>query len=224
MSQQVSNREGEVAKAMSPVSLRALELLAVVLALLDGWAFGPALAGTREPTETPSAERPIMLRDVDGRTHTPLSQPGSKATVCFFLLPDCPISNAYAPEIKRIYSAYAPKQVAAFLVHADPDTTAEQAKKHAQEHGLNCPVLLDPSHLLVKRTGVTVAPEVAVLSPVGKVLYRGRIDDWYVDYGKRRGEPTQRDLRNALDAILQGKAVPVAETKALGCYLPEGKK
>jgi peroxiredoxin len=193
-----------------------LLLLAVALSMLAGWAFSPAPAG--------SAERPIELRDVDGRTHTPLSQPGSKAIVCFFLLPDCPISNAYAPEIKRICAAYAPKHVTAFLVHADPDTTAEQAKKHAQEYALTCPVLLDPSHRLVKRTGVTVAPEVAVLSPVGKVLYRGRIDDWYVDYGRRRAEPTQRDLRNALDAILQGKAVPVAETKALGCHLPEGKK
>jgi hypothetical protein len=89
---------------------------------------------------------------------------------------------------------------------------------------LSCPVLLDPTQVLVKKSGVTIAPEVAVLAPDGKVVYRGRIDDWYVDYGKRRAEPTQRDLRNALDAVVQGKGVPAATTQAIGCYLPDPKK
>jgi hypothetical protein len=68
-----------------------------------------------------------------------------------------------------------------------------------------------------------MAPEVAVVGQDGKVLYRGRIDDMNIDYGKRRAEPTQRDLRNALDAILQGKAVPTPTTKVIGCDLPEPK-
>jgi thiol-disulfide isomerase/thioredoxin len=164
------------------------------------------------------------FRDLDGRTHTPLAQPAAKATVLFFILPDCPISNAYAPEIKRICKDYEAKQVASFVVHADPDVTAEQARKHAKEYGIACPVLRDPTHILVKHTGATIAPEVAVLSADGKLLYRGRIDDWYVDVGKRRAEPTQRDLRLALDAIVQGKTPPTQVTKAIGCYLPEPKK
>jgi hypothetical protein len=53
------------------------------------------------------------------------------------------------------------------------------------------------------------------------VLYRGRIDDRVADFGKRRVEPTRRDLRLALDAILAGKPVPARRTKAVGCYIPE---
>src|SRR5262249_20718566 len=116
------------------------------------------------------------------------------------------------------------KEVAAFIVHADPDVTAAQARKHAKEYGLPCPVLLDPTHVLVKRTGVSKAPEVAVLGPDGKVEYRGRIDDLYADYGNRRAKPTQHDLRNALDAILAGKPVHRATTEAIGCDIPEPKK
>jgi hypothetical protein len=171
-----------------------------------------------------STDQSTPYRDLDGRAHTPLAQPDKKATVFIFILPDCPISNAYAPEIKRICKDYESKKIAVFLIHADPDVTAEQAKKHAKEYGYTCPVLLDPTQVLVKRTGVTIAPEVAVLGSDGKALYRGRIDDWYVEVGKRRAEPTQRDLRNALDAILQGKAPPITLTKAIGCYLPEPKK
>jgi hypothetical protein len=188
---------------------------AVVLVFLGGFAAQEPLRGE---------DRTIQLRDVNGREHTPLSQPDRKAIVLFFLLPDCPISNAYAPEIKRICAEYEPKKVAAFVVHADPDLSDVDARKHAKEYGLSCPILRDPSHLLVKRTGVTMAPEVAVVGPDGRVLYRGRIDDWYVDYGKRRGEPTQRDLRNALDAVLQGKPVMTPTTPVIGCYLPEPKK
>jgi peroxiredoxin len=192
---------------MKPATLFALAALAALMAP-PGWCGDP----------------PIRFIDLNGQAHTPLSQPDKKAIVLFFLLPDCPVSNAYAPEIKRICKDYEAKKVAAYLVHADPDVSAEQAKKHAKEYGYTCPVLRDPTHVLVKASGVKMAPEVAVLGPDRKVLYRGRIDDLYVDYGKRRPAPTQHDLRDALDAILQGKAVAAATTKVIGCHLPEPKK
>ena len=165
-----------------------------------------------------------QFRDVEGRAHTPLSRPGGKATVLFFLLPDCPVSNYYAPEIARICKEYEPRKVAAFVVHADPDVSAEDARMHAREYDLTCPVLRDPGHVLVKRAGATMAPEAAVLLPDGTVAYRGRIDDTYADYGKRRAAPTRRDLRDALDAALAGKRVPAPTTEVIGCFLPEPAK
>jgi AhpC/TSA family len=187
----------------------------VKLELAARW-LGPRLA--------PPKARSPEVRDLDGRAHTPLSQPRQKATVLFFLLPDCPISNAYAPEIGRICADYEPKQVSAFVVHADPAVKAEDARKHAREYDLRCPVLLDPTHVLVRHAGATMAPEAAVVGPDGKVLYRGRIDDWYADYGKRRDRPTQRDLRDALDAVLRGDKVATPTTQAIGCFLPDPKK
>jgi hypothetical protein len=194
----------------------------VILEFVARWA-GPA----QNPKENPggkATEEVLRIGDVEGRLQTPLAQPDSKAAVLLFLLPDCPISNAYVPEIKRICADYGPKKIAAFVVHADPDVTAERAKEHAKEYGFTCPIVCDPGHRLVARAGVTIAPEVAVVSPAGKVLYRGRIDNWYASLGQRRAEPTEHDLRNALDAIVEGRAVPVVTTQAIGCYLPEGKK
>jgi AhpC/TSA family len=188
----------------------------VGLSLLGGAAGGPVAA--------PKDRAAVRFTDVAGETHAPLFQPQKKATVLFFVLPDCPVSNTYAPEIKRICTDYEPKQVAAFVIHADPDVTAEAAKKHATAFGLPCPVLRDPIHRLVKYTGVTMAPEVAVIAPDGKVVYRGRIDDRYIDYGKQRAEPRERDLRAALDAVLQGMAVPTPATKVIGCFLPDPKQ
>ena len=53
------------------------------------------------------------------------------------------------------------------------------------------------------------------------MLYRGRIDDRYIEFGKDRPQPTVRDLERSLEAILAGKPVPVAETRAVGCILAE---
>jgi hypothetical protein len=106
-------------------------------------------------------------------------------------------------------------------VHPDPDVTAELASKHAAEYRLPFAVLLDPTQGVARQAGVTVVPEAVVLSPKGQVLYRGRIDDLYTAEGKRREVPKTRDLDEALRAVLDGKAPPVAQTKAYGCPLPQ---
>lgn len=185
-----------------------------------------AAALTSAGADAPRADQRanVVFVDADGRRQTPLWQPGKKATVLFFLLPDCPISNAYAPEIRRICTECDTKQVATFIVHADPDVTALTARKHAKDYGLKCPTLLDPKHVLVRHTGASKAPEAVVLDAAGAVAYRGRIDDWYADYGKRRAAPTRRDLRDAIDAVCAGRLVARAVTEVIGCDLPEPRK
>lgn len=145
------------------------------------------------------------------------------ARVLFFVGTDCPISNTYAPEIKRIIDHYTPQNVAFSLVYPDPDLAIVDAQKHAKAYGYTSPVQLDPGHRLTHQTGVTLTPEVAVLSPEGKLLYRGRIDDLYVGLGQRRYEATKHDLRLALDAIVQGKPAPQRFTSSIGCFIPDSK-
>ena len=170
------------------------------------------------PARPPAA---LVVRDVAGATVSPLADQGQKAVVFFFVLHDCPIANGYAPEIGRITAEYSAKGVRCFVVYVENDLTPDQARRHASEYGYKSGALLDPQHLLVKAAGATVSPEAAVLSPSGDVLYRGRIDDRAVDLGKRRAEPTQRDLRLALDTILAGAPVAARFTKAVGCYITE---
>lgn len=136
-----------------------------------------------------------------------------------FVARDCPVSNSYAPEIERIIARYTPRKVAFTLVYPDPDTSLTAARQHAKDYGYTCPLLLDPAHKLVRRAGVTVTPEAAVFAPSGRLLYRGRIDDLYLGFGKRRDHATRHDLRDALDAVLAGHPIPTARTQAIGCFL-----
>ena len=161
----------------------------------------------------------LVVKDVNGVAHR-LPDSKNKATVLLFIAHACPISNGYATEINRLCVEYAPRKIAFYVVYPDADLSVAAAKKHAQEFGYRCPAVLDPAHRLVKKTGATVTPEAAVLSPGGKLLYRGRIDDRYVDFGKKRSQPARRDLRLALDQIMQGKPVANRLTKAIGCFIP----
>jgi hypothetical protein len=66
-----------------------------------------------------------------------------------------------------------------------------------------------------------VTPEAVVVTPAGVIKYRGRIDDRYIALGQQRRVVTSHDLRDAIDAVIGGKAVPHAETEAVGCFIPQ---
>ena len=142
-------------------------------------------------------------------------------TVLIFVNPECPISNRYAPEIQRMAKAFEPKNATFWLVYPDPDLLTETIQKHLKEYGCSLRALRDPRHLLVKRSQAQVTPEAAVFTADGRLAYHGRIDDRFVDFGKERFAPTERDLEDAVKACLANKAVPRAATKAIGCYIAE---
>lgn len=166
----------------------------------------------------------LSLKDVDGAVQRPLADAGQAATVLFFVLHDCPIANAFAPEISRIAEEYRGRGVRAYVVYGEDDLSPADAKKHAREYAYRCPVLLDPKRALIAAAGATVSPEAAVFSVKGALLYRGRIDDRAIAPGKHRAEPHERDLRAALDAILAGKPIRERFTRAIGCYLPPARQ
>jgi hypothetical protein len=166
-----------------------------------------------------SAAPPFQLHDTHGWIHTPAEWARSKAAVLFFVTVDCPIGNSYVPEMNRIREAYGPRGVSVWAVQSDPTVPEATVVKYATEWRYTFPVLLDPRQVLVEHAGATITPQVAVLSPEGKVLYLGRIDNRVEDFGRSRPKATVPDLRNALDAVLAGKPVSPDRTKTIGCSI-----
>jgi peroxiredoxin len=161
----------------------------------------------------------FSLDDTAGRPHTPAEWSGKRAVVLFFLTTDCPLCNTYVPEMNRIAQAYGARGVAFYGVQGDATIADDEVRRHVKDYAYSFPYLFDPDERLATYTGATSTPEAAVLSPGGELLYLGRIDNRLEDFGKQRTQVTEFDLRNALDAILAGKAVPHARTKALGCAI-----
>jgi hypothetical protein len=69
-----------------------------------------------------------------------------------------------------------------------------------------------------RKLTATVTPEVFLIRN-DSVMYHGRIDDSFVRVGKRRAHVKNRELRNALEAILQGQQPEVSHVPAVGCII-----
>lgn len=162
----------------------------------------------------------FQLRDTTGAVHTYSEWEKSKAVVLFFVTTDCPIAASYVPEMNRIRQTYEARGVAFYAVQVEPRTPETEVARYAREYRYTFPLLLDPRQEMTKLTGATITPQAAVLSPAGRLEYLGRIDNRVADFGSQRPRATEFDLRDALDAVLAGKAVPHPRTKSLGCAIP----
>jgi peroxiredoxin len=166
----------------------------------------------------------FQLRDTSGGLHTTTEWASHKAVVLYFVTIDCPVGNSYVPEMNRIHDAYTARGIAFFAVQADPSVREADVAKYAKEYRYTFPLLLDPQQVLVRHANATITPQAAILSPEGKVVYLGPIDNRVVDFGKARPRATESYVREDLDAILDGKAVPVAAQHSVGCSIPRNIK
>jgi hypothetical protein len=151
---------------------------------------------------------------------------GAGPLVLVFTATECPISNRYAPELRRLRSEFAARGVSFRLVYADGAETPDAIHRHLRAFGLGDDALRDPAHELVRLTGATVTPEVAVLvaGPAGsRLVYRGRIDDRAVDVGRIRPAPRVHDLEEVLKALSAGREVEARTTPATGCFIAARK-
>lgn len=185
------------------------------------------LALVTTPVAAPAAELgrigDYQLTDVDGRPHTAADWGDAKAVVYCFLGTECPVSNGYAPAMQRLAEKYAAQGVPFVGVYVEPTVTADDARAHGAEYGLKFPRLLDPEQRLVAAAGVVRMPTFVVVRSDGTLTYRGRIDDRWSPEGKRRDVPRTRELEDAIEATLAGRAPPVTETTTFGCPVPRRK-
>jgi len=192
----------------APAGRAALVLLA---------ALGSCETGSGAALDEPTP----VVTGLDGRSYAPLDPASGRASVLFFVMTDCPIANAYAPEIQSLIDDHAEDPLDFYLVYVDPQATAEALREHGRAYGYSATVLVDAGQLLARRLGVTRTPEAAVITSGGALSYRGRIDDRYRELARRRPQATHRDLREHLRALLDGQAPDPVRTEAVGCFLPD---
>jgi thiol-disulfide isomerase/thioredoxin len=205
---------------MSLISIKSSSIPVFVL-LAAG--LGCDRADNRQQPVTRASAAQSFLSQYEAVGTSGLSSSESKFCVCLFTRTDCPVSNSYAPEVQRMYEKYSPRGVNFYLVYPDSDESPQIIEKHLKEYSYPFSGLRDPKHELVKLAGAKITPEAAVFDASGKLLYRGRIDDRYVDFGKMRLAPTVKDLEQALEAILGGKPAPAAGGPAIGCFIADVK-
>mgnify|MGYP003484179877 CR=1 FL=1 len=129
--------------------------------------------------------------------------------------PVCTTELGYTAKLKDEFDKRGVKVLALSVDPVEDHRAWSKDIEETQGIAPNFPIIADSDRKVADLYGAQKTPEVYVLGPKGTLLYRGRIDETHDD-PKNVKSP---DLRNALEAILSGKPVPAAETKAFGCSI-----
>ncbi len=132
-----------------------------------------------------------------------------RAVVVMFLSTICPYSNNYNDLIRNMASEYEKKGVFFLGINSGRLETAQEAQTHAREHGHRFPIAKDAEGRIARIFDARRTPEVFLLDHEGRLRYHGRISS----------KLSSPDLRNALEALLAGRPVKPAVTKAFSCAI-----
>ena len=172
----------------------------------------------------------FSLPGVDGNTYALQSFKDAKVLVVVFMCNHCPTSQAYEQRIIRLTSDYAPKGVKVVAIspnapsalrldelgYSDVGDSYEEMKVRAKNAGYNFPYLYDgATETTSKQYGPVATPHIFIFDAQRRLRYNGRIDDTE----NPAKTPHSLDARNAIDALLADKPVPVAVTKTFGCSI-----
>ena len=182
------------------------------------------VVATESPVIQVVAEAQRVWEDTAGLQHSLFSSSDGRYRVLTFVTTDCPIANACQPELSRLCELYSEANVDFYQINSTQSATLDAAKEHVESYGISMPMILDSDQSIARRVNAKVTPEAFVISPVGDVLYRGRINDLYAGYGKRRREASSHDLRDAVAAALAGEPIAIPETKPVGCFIQYARK
>lgn len=168
------------------------------------------------------APEKTLGKDLDSKPLNPFAVSEGRVVVLLFVRTDCPISNRYAPVLQAMSEKFRGK-VNFWLVYPDREQTAAQIRTHLQDFHYSIPALRDTQHALVRRAQATITPEAAVFDSSGRLVYHGRIDNLFEDFGRSRPAATTHELDDAVSAALNGKSLATDHANAVGCYISDLK-
>jgi peroxiredoxin len=191
---------------------KCLFVLPLVLAAATAAHAGALAIGSA----IPSAD--VKMKNVDGKELTLGDVKGASGTLVVFTCNHCPFAKMWESRIVELGNAYQSKGIGVVAVNAnDPAVASEdgydQMVSRAKEKGFAFPYVVDATSGVAKAFGAARTPEAFLFDKDGKLVYHGAVDD----NGQEPDKVGKAYLKDALDAVAGGKAVPVAETKSIGC-------
>ncbi|MDQ3349094.1 MAG: redoxin family protein [Acidobacteriota bacterium] len=217
--------------------LAILTLATLWIGAMPAQAQGPASGQKNDRGIQANLEHPVLpigsplpdfaLPGVDGKTHKAGEYAAARVLAVVFESNHCPVSQLYESRIEKIYEDYRRKGVTLVAInpnnpktvrldelgYTDVTDSLPEMKLRARLRGIDWPYLYDGDTQATSiRFGAVATPHIFIFDEARKLRYQGRIDD-----NQREELVKSHDARNAIDALLAGRAVPVAETRAFGC-------
>jgi peroxiredoxin len=202
-----------------------------VLALASiAWAQDDAVVAAKDvpPILKVGSQAPdFNLPGIDGQTHSLKDYASAKLLAIVFTCDHCPVAQMYEKRIKQLTADYRERGVTLIAInpndpravhlsemgHTDLGDTLPEMKLRAAYRNFNFPYLSDgATQAVALKYGPTATPHVFLFDEKRILRYQGRIDN-----NAREELVVKHEARDAIEALLAGKAVAIENTPAFGC-------
>jgi peroxiredoxin len=196
-------------------ALAALALTAGVAAAQDAPSSPAVLAiGASAPL------RDVKMKSVNGKDVSLAEVSGKRGTLVVFTCNHCPWAKAWQTRVAAIGNAARAKGMGVVAINSNdpsayPEDSFEEMQARAKMLGLKFPYAVDVTSDLARAFGASHTPEAYVFDAAGKLVYHGGVDD----NARDESSVKERWLEDAVNAVVAGKPVTLAETKAFGCSI-----
>lgn len=146
---------------------------------------------------------------------------GDKGTVIMFICNHCPFVIHVNPEIVRLGKAYKDKGIGFIAISSNDIENYPQDAPHlmnlkAKQEGYPFPYLFDETQAVARNYNAACTPDFYLFDERLHLVYRGQLDD----SRPGNGNPLDgKDLRNAMNSLLNGTAVPQVQKPSIGCNI-----
>lgn len=158
---------------------------------------------------------------ISGKNKTLDELKSDNATVIIFICNHCPFVKHVQPGLIKLANDYIPKGISFVAISANdvenyPDDSPERMKDVAKQFGYPFPYLYDESQNVARAYGAACTPDFYIFDKELKCVYRGQMDD---SRPSNDIPVTGKDIRAALDAILEGQPVDQNQKPSIGCNI-----
>jgi thiol-disulfide isomerase/thioredoxin len=144
----------------------------------------------------------------------------SPLSVFVLLSPECPLCKNYSTVLNKINGQFS-GDLSVYGIVPGKAYSAKEISKFIKDYKINFPVYVDSKKELTTYIEGTVTPEVILMNQQGEVIYRGAIDDWVSDLGKKKLIVSNEYLKTAIKQYLQNQTVSIKTVEPIGCLINE---
>ncbi len=163
----------------------------------------------------------FSLPDTEGNQVTLESFKGNKGLLVLFICNHCPYVIHIREELAKLGIEYQKKGIGICAINSNdvsthPDDSPDKMKDEVQSAGYTFPYLYDESQAVAHSYKAACTPDIFLFDAQQKLIYRGQIDD----SRPGTGIPVSgRDLREALDALLNNQPISEIQKPSIGCNI-----
>jgi peroxiredoxin len=160
------------------------------------------------------------LADPSNKSYQSTDLFGKKGLLIAFTCNHCPYAIAIWPRLIRLATYAAPLGIQTVAINPNinphyPEDSPQSMRQKIEEWGIAFPYLVDQDQKVAKAFKAQCTPDLYLLDAGHKLAYHGRLDDNW----QNEGEVTREELKEALDALVAGKAPIAKQIPSMGCSI-----